>query len=220
MLIEVIAEKTGYPADAIGVDLDLEADLGIDSIKRVEILSALRQHRPDLQALPAETLGSLRSIAAIVEHYGESSHAPPVESVAPTPIVSSQPASAGPLPTNEGSAGLTQLLVDVIAEKTGYPSDSIGTDLDLEADLGIDSIKRVEILSALRQVDPNLPTLPPEQLGSLRTIDQLVKALGGSSPTPRNPVEEESHPTIATPLPSTEEKTSPVAGESLEAPAP
>ena len=217
LLIEVIAEKTGYPADAIGTDLDLEADLGIDSIKRVEILSALRQHRPDLQALPAETLGSLRSIAAIVEHYGEASHAPSVVSDAPTPIDSSQPVSTGTTPTNEDRAGLTQLMVDVIAEKTGYPSDSIGTDLDLEADLGIDSIKRVEILSALRQVDPNLPTLPPEQLGSLRTIDQLVKALGGSSPAPRNSVMEDTHPTVSTPFPSTEETHSPVAGESLEA---
>ncbi|MGB1397572.1 MAG: phosphopantetheine-binding protein, partial [Planctomycetota bacterium] len=216
LLIEVIAEKTGYPADAIGIDLDLEADLGIDSIKRVEILSALRQHRPDLQALPAETLGSLRSIAAIINHYGESSHAPSVGSGAATPIVSSQPAAAGPPPKNEDPAGLTQLMVDVIAEKTGYPSDSIGTDLDLEADLGIDSIKRVEILSALRQVDPNLPTLPPEQLGSLRTIDQLVNALGGSSPAPRNSVVEDSNPTSTIALPSTEETHSPVAGDSLE----
>jgi acyl transferase domain-containing protein/NAD(P)-dependent dehydrogenase (short-subunit alcohol dehydrogenase family)/acyl carrier protein len=40
-LIKIIGEKTGYPEDMIGVDMDLEADLGIDSIKRIEIIGAM-----------------------------------------------------------------------------------------------------------------------------------------------------------------------------------
>ncbi|WP_340676616.1 SDR family NAD(P)-dependent oxidoreductase [Paraglaciecola sp.] len=40
-LVKVISEKTGYPEDMIGVDMDLEADLGIDSIKRIEIIGAM-----------------------------------------------------------------------------------------------------------------------------------------------------------------------------------
>ncbi|MFK5894811.1 MAG: SDR family NAD(P)-dependent oxidoreductase [Pseudomonadota bacterium] len=40
-LIEVISEKTGYPVDMIGIDMDLEADLGIDSIKRIEIVGTM-----------------------------------------------------------------------------------------------------------------------------------------------------------------------------------
>ena len=43
--------------------------MGIDGIKRVEILSALRQHRPDLTAIPADQLGSLRSISDIAGWY-------------------------------------------------------------------------------------------------------------------------------------------------------
>ncbi|MEI6127549.1 MAG: SDR family NAD(P)-dependent oxidoreductase, partial [Pseudomonadota bacterium] len=39
-LLEIVSERTGYPADMINLDLNLEADLGIDSIKRVEILGA------------------------------------------------------------------------------------------------------------------------------------------------------------------------------------
>jgi len=71
LIIEVVAEKTGYPSEAIAADLDLEGDLGIDSIKRVEILSALREQRPELPAIPPELLGSLRSIDAIVDWYGK-----------------------------------------------------------------------------------------------------------------------------------------------------
>ncbi|MEA3465142.1 MAG: beta-ketoacyl synthase N-terminal-like domain-containing protein, partial [Thermodesulfobacteriota bacterium] len=39
-LLEVVAEKTGYPQEMLELDMSLDADLGIDSIKRVEILSA------------------------------------------------------------------------------------------------------------------------------------------------------------------------------------
>ncbi|MCA1601958.1 MAG: SDR family NAD(P)-dependent oxidoreductase [Acidobacteria bacterium] len=41
-LISVVSERTGYPPEMLDVDADLEADLGVDSIKRVEILSALQ----------------------------------------------------------------------------------------------------------------------------------------------------------------------------------
>ncbi|GAA3150987.1 hypothetical protein GCM10017687_80770 [Streptomyces echinatus] len=40
---EVISERTGYPVDMIEPDLDLEADLSIDSIKRAEIAGELAQ---------------------------------------------------------------------------------------------------------------------------------------------------------------------------------
>jgi len=42
MLLEVVSEKTGYPIEMLGMDLDLEADLSIDSIKRLEIVGELK----------------------------------------------------------------------------------------------------------------------------------------------------------------------------------
>ena len=41
-LLAVVSEKTGYPAEMLELSMDMEADLGIDSIKRVEILGAMR----------------------------------------------------------------------------------------------------------------------------------------------------------------------------------
>jgi NAD(P)-dependent dehydrogenase (short-subunit alcohol dehydrogenase family)/acyl carrier protein len=37
-----VSERTGYPLEMLDPELDLEADLGIDSIKRIEILGQLR----------------------------------------------------------------------------------------------------------------------------------------------------------------------------------
>jgi polyketide-type polyunsaturated fatty acid synthase PfaA len=50
-MLEVVSNLTGYPAEMLSFDMDIEADLGIDSIKRVEILSALEEKMPELPAV-------------------------------------------------------------------------------------------------------------------------------------------------------------------------
>ncbi len=35
---------TGYPADLLEPDLDLEADLGVDTVKQAEVFAAVREH--------------------------------------------------------------------------------------------------------------------------------------------------------------------------------
>jgi hypothetical protein len=46
-LLAIVSEKTGYPVETLELDMDMEADLGIDSIKRVEILGALQAQFPN-----------------------------------------------------------------------------------------------------------------------------------------------------------------------------
>jgi acyl transferase domain-containing protein len=50
-----------------------------------------------------------------------------------------------------GSDSLDQILLTFVMEQTGYPADLINFDWDLEADLGIDSIKRAQLFGELRQ---------------------------------------------------------------------
>ena len=38
-----MAEQTGYPADMLDLDLDLEADLGIDTVKQAEVFARIRE---------------------------------------------------------------------------------------------------------------------------------------------------------------------------------
>ncbi|MGE7384800.1 SDR family NAD(P)-dependent oxidoreductase [Streptomyces sp. NPDC004126] len=56
-VLEVVHIRTGYPRDMLDPQLDLEADLSIDSIKRVEIIGALA----DRIGLPREPGGSTGS---------------------------------------------------------------------------------------------------------------------------------------------------------------
>ena len=41
-VLAIVAEKTGYPPDMLDLDLDLEADLGVDTVKQAEIFAAIR----------------------------------------------------------------------------------------------------------------------------------------------------------------------------------
>ena len=78
-------------------------------------------------------------------------------------------------PTISAREKLTAALVTIVADRTGYPPDMLGLDMDLEADLGIDSIKRVEILGALQEGS----TLPGQSVsGDMETLSK-VKSLRG-----------------------------------------
>ena len=42
-MLAVVAEQTGYPTDLLDMDLDLEADLGIDTVKQAEVFASIRE---------------------------------------------------------------------------------------------------------------------------------------------------------------------------------
>ena len=67
-LLQVVSEKTGYPVEMLELTMDLEADLGIDSIKRVEIFGALTQDHPEMADVNPNELTELRTLAEIVHH--------------------------------------------------------------------------------------------------------------------------------------------------------
>ncbi len=179
LVTEIVSEKTGYPADMLDPDMDLEGELGVDSIKQVEILSTLQERLPELPEVAPEQIAELRSIRLIAEFLGSGSsdtapaRAPNGAASTPDPVrptpVQSQPAQ---------SVDMAALVRGLIAEKTGYPEDMLEDDMDLEGELGVDSIKQVEILSALQDQAPNLPDIDPSQIGELRTIRKIADFFG------------------------------------------
>jgi acyl transferase domain-containing protein len=69
---------------------------------------------------------------------------------APAPEVVSQPA-AEPAAAPAAADPVQARVLGIVAEKTGYPEDMLDLDLDLEADLGIDTVKQAETFAAVRQ---------------------------------------------------------------------
>jgi acyl carrier protein len=74
-LLEIVSDRTGYPADMLDLNSDLEADLGIDSIKRIEILGGLRDalchnERSDVNFV-VDDLTKIKTLGKIVDSVYE-----------------------------------------------------------------------------------------------------------------------------------------------------
>ena len=99
--------------------------------------------------------------------------ASPLEEQAPPPA---------PLPEDNDAGEVTdmdfsEMLLSVVAEKTGYPVEILEMEMELESDLGIDSIKRVEILSAVQERAPWLPEVDASVVPKLQTLGQVLAML-------------------------------------------
>lgn len=81
-------------------------------------------------------------------------------------------------PATVNVSAVETALLAVVSDKTGYPVEMLEIGMDMEAELGIDSIKRVEILGAMQERFPDLPPVNPEALAELRTLQQVVDYMG------------------------------------------
>jgi NAD(P)-dependent dehydrogenase (short-subunit alcohol dehydrogenase family)/acyl carrier protein len=104
-----------------------------------------------------------------------SAPAPVTRVPAPMPIASA-PAPITPVLAADPAAlaHATDTLLEVVTELTGYPRETLELEMDMESDLGIDSIKRVQILGAMQERLTNLPAFKPETLAELRTLGQVI----------------------------------------------
>ncbi|MCM2265776.1 MAG: SDR family NAD(P)-dependent oxidoreductase, partial [Desulfuromonadales bacterium] len=138
-------------------------------IKRVEILSALQERLPGSPVIGPEHLGTLHTLGEIARHLGAGTAS--VEALSDRSDQSDQ------------SDRIAETLLAVVSEKTGYPVEMLELEMGLDSDLGIDSIKRVEILSALQERLPGSPVIGPEHLGTLHTLGEIARYLGaGNAP--------------------------------------
>ena len=147
-VLRIVTQLTGYPPELLDVDLDLEADLGVDTVKQAEIFAAIREHygvaRDDtlkLRDFPTLT----HVIGWIRDKTGTPAPAPAAEAPAAAPVP-----EAAPTPPAPAGDEVTDTVVGIVSGLTGYPPDLLDVDLDLEADLGVDTVKQAEIFAAIR----------------------------------------------------------------------
>ena len=161
-LLNVVSEKTGYPPEMLELDMDLEADLGIDSIKRVEILGGLQEQMPNLPQPDLEDLTELSTLNQIIEYLRS---------------FEGKSAASEATPAVESSA-TEQAVLASVSEVTGYPISNLSLEMNLETDLGIDSVKKRALFDALQQklsavaIDWQDPALT-----ELETIAQVLNYL-------------------------------------------
>jgi polyketide-type polyunsaturated fatty acid synthase PfaA len=199
-LLEIVSEKTGYPTEMLEMGMDMEADLGIDSIKRVEILGAMQTRYPELPKADTAVLSEMRTLGQIVDHMVASTPAAQVSAQVSVTVEKSATAAAVPIPVPAGIdlEIVKKALLEIVSEKTGYPTEMLDPGMDMEADLGIDSIKRVEILGALQTRFPELPKADTAALVELHTLDQITEYLTSAAPAEEPPAPQ-TQPTMEEP---------------------
>jgi hypothetical protein len=94
------------------------------------------------------------------------------------------PAAAAAAPAALDREALTTLLLGIVEEKTGYPRDMIGLQQNLESDLGIDSIKRIEVVGAMLQALPEQHrqalTASRSKLNTQATLAGMLDLIGAA----------------------------------------
>jgi malonyl CoA-acyl carrier protein transacylase len=135
--VAAFAAATGYPSDVIEPDLDLEADLGVDSVKRAQVIATLtdRHHIPE-DTLDLTGATTITDLATRLTHLTAPSRPAPDAVAAPTiettPAVEEEPLT--PAPPGQAEAALRYLpraLVRDLAQSPRAARDLAGLRLIL-----------------------------------------------------------------------------------------
>ena len=142
ILVELVVKQTGYPPESINLDLQLLDDLNLDSIKGGELIAAVAKKCGVAGQVDPTTLANA-TLKEIVETVR----------AAMTATGQVQEASSGATQSvvvNSASLAETsipQLLLKIVAQRTGFPPESLSMDLHLLDDLNLDSIKTAELVA-------------------------------------------------------------------------
>ena len=230
-VIDVVVQHTGYPADFVELDQDLEGELGIDTVKQAEIMADIRERfslpvDEDFVLADYPTLnhmiGYIQRMTSGAEPSAAPTPSPPAEA-APTPPEPAAAAVAVPIPSTPSvvdDADMVSTVVEVVVQHTGYPADFIELDQDLEGELGIDTVKQAEIMADIRDrfglpVDENFVLADHPTLNHMIGYIQRMQG-GGSTPGPATQAAQ-SLPTPSSPAEAVPSPSAPLAPTSAVA---
>jgi acyl transferase domain-containing protein/acyl carrier protein/NAD(P)-dependent dehydrogenase (short-subunit alcohol dehydrogenase family) len=204
-LVNFVVEQTGYPPEVVELDADLEADLGIDSIKKAQLFGELQEYFDISTGASNLSLDDFTTLRHVLNFLGGLEQAAaPVAPVQPPPVqafvapVPTQPVAVTPAPSVDRAASVTppasaapnaaeleSFLVNFVVEQTGYPPEVVELDADLEADLGIDSIKKAQLFGELQEyfdIGTTATNLSLDDFTTLRHVLNFLHQSGSASP--------------------------------------
>ena len=213
----VVAAKTGYGIDEIEPSYELEADLGVDTVKQAEIFAEVRDayglarddsfklaDYPTVEKLASWLAGKVAESTSAAPGAGApadapnptfeqqeagfpgaSTHQAPAETQLAAPSTRTQPPASQLAQSPADGAHFDAVLakvVSVVAAKTGYEPGEIDPAYELEADLGIDTVKQAEIFAEVRDAY-GLARDDSFKLADYPTVEKLARWLAGKAGT-------------------------------------
>jgi malonyl CoA-acyl carrier protein transacylase len=154
-LVELVAEMTGFPPETIPLEARLLDDLNLDSIKAAELVTRAADERGVGEGLDIAPLAnaSLREVAGAIR--------------------AAAPADDRPAPM--------AALVEVVADATGFPPETLTPELRLLDDLNLDSIKAAEVvLETAGRLGVAEEAAPDPSTFANATLAEVATALAGA----------------------------------------
>src|SRR4051794_9285440 len=103
----------------------------------------------------------------------------------------SQPSSSVLRPSSDSVAAT---VLAIVAEKTGYPPEMLDLDLDMEADLGVDTVKQAETFAAIRAAF-DIPRQDDLKLRDYPTLASVIQFVYTNRPELAQPTTDDRRPT-------------------------
>jgi NAD(P)-dependent dehydrogenase (short-subunit alcohol dehydrogenase family)/acyl carrier protein len=150
----------------------------------------MQQAFPNITGANPKEMAALKTLQQIVDYLGNKTGAQ-TQAIQKANVATATNGTHGTVNTTTTAVAtqhaaidnntLVNALLQVVSDKTGYPPDMLELSMDMEADLGIDSIKRVEIFGAMQQAFPNITGANPKEMAALKTLQQIVDYLGNKT---------------------------------------
>jgi len=155
-LIEIVSERTGYPKEMLDLNLDMEADLRIDYIKRTEIIGALNERYGRKLGQEMEQVAGLKTLQQIVDFWEEHFEGLRYRPVEPKQVM------------NKLENGNTELTLSAVTEAQNFPL--IGKVRSLVPGQELVALRRISLDEDLYLHDHTLG-------GKISSIDNILRPL-------------------------------------------
>lgn len=213
-ILNVYSDITKYPKDMLDLSMEIEADLGIDTVKQATIISIIMEkfNIINQNALNMYELKTIKHVVdAVIERQGDSGdiktfeekkEEPPLKDLhvegtnaensiflgrvdedisdreiwQPCEAVEARPGKAAfeiGSRKSDKPEDIEAAVVEIFSEITGYPAEMLEKDMEIEADLGIDTVKQATILSIVSERF-SLPDDGITNMSRMKTIGEVI----------------------------------------------
>ena len=234
-VLDYVVEQTGYPPELVELDANLEADLGVDSIRKAQLMGEItetfeiEQAKSHINDLSLDDFPHLNSIidfflkisespdaaqtaSAVAPMASPAPEAPVAAPVLSAPVTPAAAVAVAPAPVAVAPAtntvaivreDLEKFAVSFVVEQTGYPEELVELDTNLEADLGIDSIRKAQLLGEIAehyQMTSLATQITDMSLDDFPTLNSVVDFFVAQGSSAAEPPPDPSPPVAAAPV--------------------
>ncbi len=213
-ILDLVVDQTGHPPEFVNLDANLEADMGIDDLRKARLLRKVSEQFELTQPAISDasiSLDDFPTLGTIVDFFVKVGHG---ESTAPisrhhpvrprlaarnlTEIAAKSPSTvlpaAKPTPPMEvlvDRSAIEEFVVNFVIDQTGYPKELVTTDASLEADLGIDSIRKAQLIGEVAEkfgLAHLAAAVVEKSLDDFPTLDAIINFVSSPSTVEPKPV--------------------------------